>query len=80
MVKVNLTNKTRQEKATKNSLNGKVQIQIPKAKAKEYGYEYNWLKEGKVRHDETLTDRDELEIIRTYQTNCSRNYPILLFS
>ncbi|MDV3193425.1 MAG: hypothetical protein Q8863_02805, partial [Sweet potato little leaf phytoplasma] len=78
MVKVNLTNKTRQEKATKNSLNGKVQIQIPKAKAKEYGYEYNWLKEGKVRHDETLADRDELEIIRTYQTNCSRNYPILL--
>ncbi|MDV3177764.1 MAG: reverse transcriptase/maturase family protein, partial [Candidatus Phytoplasma australasiaticum] len=49
MVKVNPTNKTRQEKATKNSLNGKVQIQIPKAKAKEYGYEYNWLKEGKVR-------------------------------
>ncbi|MDO8060949.1 reverse transcriptase domain-containing protein, partial [Candidatus Phytoplasma australasiaticum] len=80
MVKVNLTNKTRQEKATKNSLNGKVQIQIPKAKAKEYGYEYNWLKEGKVRHDETLAKRDELEIIRTYQTNCSRNYPILLFS
>ncbi|MDV3164166.1 MAG: group II intron reverse transcriptase/maturase, partial [Candidatus Phytoplasma australasiaticum] len=68
MVKVNPTNKTRQEKATKNSLNGKVQIQIPKAKAKEYGEEYNWLKRGKVRHDETLADRDELEIIRTYQT------------
>ncbi|MDV3142382.1 MAG: reverse transcriptase domain-containing protein, partial [Candidatus Phytoplasma australasiaticum] len=68
MVKVNPTNKTRQEKATKNSLNGQVQIQIPKAKAKEYGYEYNWLKEGKVRHDKTLADRDELEIIRTYQT------------
>ncbi|MEK0309786.1 reverse transcriptase domain-containing protein [Sweet potato little leaf phytoplasma] len=68
MVKVNPTNKTRQEKATKNSLNDKVQIQIPKAKAKEYGEEYNWLKRGKVRHDETLADRDELEIIRTYQT------------
>ncbi|MDV3182242.1 MAG: reverse transcriptase domain-containing protein, partial [Candidatus Phytoplasma australasiaticum] len=68
MIKVNPTNKTRERKTTKNSLNGKVQIQIPKAKAKEYGYEYNWLKEGKVRHDKTLADRDELEIIRTYQT------------
>ncbi|MDV3181233.1 MAG: hypothetical protein Q8830_03410, partial [Candidatus Phytoplasma australasiaticum] len=38
------------------------------AKAKEYGYEYNWLKKGKVKHDETLADRDELEIIRTYKT------------
>ncbi|MFW8664692.1 group II intron reverse transcriptase/maturase, partial [Candidatus Phytoplasma citri] len=52
----------------KNSLNGKVQIQIPQAKAEEYGYEYNWLKKGKVKHDEALADRDELEIIRTYQT------------
>ncbi|MDV3165606.1 MAG: reverse transcriptase/maturase family protein, partial [Candidatus Phytoplasma australasiaticum] len=51
MIKVNPTNKTRERKTTKNSLNGQVQIQIPKAKAKEYGYEYNWLKEGKVRHD-----------------------------
>ncbi|MDO8059909.1 reverse transcriptase domain-containing protein, partial [Candidatus Phytoplasma australasiaticum] len=68
MIKVNPTNKTRERKTTKNSLNGQVQIQIPKAKAKEYGYEYNWLKEGKVRHDKTLADRDELEIIRTYQT------------
>ncbi|MDV3179210.1 MAG: group II intron reverse transcriptase/maturase [Candidatus Phytoplasma australasiaticum] len=68
MIKVNPTNKTRGEKATKNSLNGKVQIQIPKAKAKEYGEEYNWLKKGKVRHDETLAGRDELEIIRTYKT------------
>ncbi|MDV3169689.1 MAG: reverse transcriptase/maturase family protein, partial [Candidatus Phytoplasma australasiaticum] len=67
MIKVNPTNKTRERKTTKNSLNGQVQIQIPKAKAKEYGYEYNWLKEGKVRHDKTLADRDELEIIRTYQ-------------
>ncbi|MDO8058060.1 group II intron reverse transcriptase/maturase, partial ['Opuntia sp.' phytoplasma] len=33
-----------------------------------YGYEYNWLKKGKVKRDETLTERDELEIIRTYQT------------
>ncbi|MDO8060173.1 group II intron reverse transcriptase/maturase [Candidatus Phytoplasma citri] len=68
MVKVNPTNKTRTRKSAKNSLNGKVQIQIPKAKAKEYGHEYNWLKEGKMKHDETLADRDELEIIRTYQT------------
>ncbi|MDO8059215.1 reverse transcriptase/maturase family protein, partial ['Crotalaria aegyptiaca' phytoplasma] len=68
MVKVNPTNKTRIRKSTKNSFNGKVQIQIPQAKAKEYGHEYNWLKEGKVKHNETLADRDELEIIRTYQT------------
>ncbi|MDV3145036.1 MAG: group II intron reverse transcriptase/maturase [Candidatus Phytoplasma australasiaticum] len=68
MIKVNPTNKTRERKTTKNSLNGQVQIQIPNAKAKEYGEEYNWLKNGKVKHDETLTDRDELEIIRTYQT------------
>ncbi|MDV3166722.1 MAG: hypothetical protein Q8807_03715, partial ['Waltheria sp.' little leaf phytoplasma] len=34
----------------------------------EYGEEYNWLKKGKVKHDETLADRDELEVIRTYQT------------
>ncbi|WEX20123.1 MAG: retron-type reverse transcriptase [Candidatus Phytoplasma citri] len=68
MIKVNPTNKTRERKTTKNSLNGKVLIQIPKAKAKEYGYEYNWLKKGKVKHDETLADRDELEIIRTYKT------------
>ncbi|WP_036690758.1 group II intron reverse transcriptase/maturase, partial [Peanut witches'-broom phytoplasma] len=53
---------------TKNSLNGQIQIQIPQAKAKEYGYEYNWLKKGKVKHDETLASRDELEIIRTYKT------------
>ncbi|MDO8052901.1 reverse transcriptase domain-containing protein, partial ['Vigna radiata' phytoplasma] len=68
MIKVNPTNKTRQEKATKNSLNGKVLVRIPQAKAEEYGYEYNWFKKGKVRHDETLADRDELEIIRTYKT------------
>ncbi|MDV3166804.1 MAG: hypothetical protein Q8807_04195, partial ['Waltheria sp.' little leaf phytoplasma] len=37
------TNKNRERKTTKNSLNGLVQIQIPQAKAKEYGYEYNWL-------------------------------------
>ncbi|UQV27038.1 reverse transcriptase domain-containing protein [Candidatus Phytoplasma asiaticum] len=67
MIKVNPTNKTRVRKTTKNSLNGQVQIQIPKAKAKEYGHEYNWLKVGKVKHDETLADRDELEIIRTYK-------------
>ncbi|WP_034172087.1 group II intron reverse transcriptase/maturase, partial [Chrysanthemum yellows phytoplasma] len=67
MIKVKPTNKTRERKTAKNSLNGKVQIQIPKAKAKEYGYEYNWLKQGKVKHDETLADRDELEIIRTYK-------------
>ncbi|MDV3166260.1 MAG: group II intron reverse transcriptase/maturase ['Waltheria sp.' little leaf phytoplasma] len=68
MIKVKPTNKTCQEKATKNSLNGKVQIQIPKTKAKEDGEEYSWLKKGKARHDETLTNGDELEIIRTYQT------------
>ncbi|MDV3166185.1 MAG: reverse transcriptase domain-containing protein ['Waltheria sp.' little leaf phytoplasma] len=68
MIKVNSTNKTRERKNTKNSLNGKVLIQIPKAKAKEYGYEYNWLEKGKVKHDETLAGRDELEIIRTYKT------------
>ncbi|MDV3183132.1 MAG: group II intron reverse transcriptase/maturase [Candidatus Phytoplasma australasiaticum] len=68
MIKVNPTNKTRERKTTKNSLNGQVQIQISKAKAQEYGYEYNWLKKEKVKHDETLTDRDELEIIRTYKT------------
>ncbi|MDV3173020.1 MAG: hypothetical protein Q8778_02465, partial [Sweet potato little leaf phytoplasma] len=34
----------------------------------EYGYEYNWLKRGKLKHDETLAERDELEIIRTYKT------------
>ncbi|MDO8052557.1 reverse transcriptase domain-containing protein ['Vigna radiata' phytoplasma] len=68
MIKVNPTNKTRERKTTKNSLNGQVQIQIPQAKAEEYGYEYNWLKKGKVKHDETLADRDELEIIRTYKT------------
>ncbi|MDV3156280.1 MAG: reverse transcriptase domain-containing protein, partial [Candidatus Phytoplasma australasiaticum] len=68
MIKVNPTNKTRERKTTKNSLNGQVQIQIPKAKAKEYGYEYNWLKKGKVKHDEALAGRDELEIIRTYKT------------
>ncbi|MDO8057340.1 reverse transcriptase domain-containing protein [Candidatus Phytoplasma gossypii] len=69
MVKVNPTNKTRTRKSTKNSLNGKVQIQIPKAKAKEYGDEYNWLREGKARYDETLANRGgELEIIRTYKT------------
>ncbi|MDO8054172.1 reverse transcriptase domain-containing protein, partial ['Opuntia sp.' phytoplasma] len=68
MIKVNPTNKSRKEKVTKNSLNCQVQIQIPQAKAKEYGHEYNWLKRGKVKHDETLTDRDELEIIGTYQT------------
>ncbi|MDV3143927.1 MAG: group II intron reverse transcriptase/maturase, partial [Candidatus Phytoplasma australasiaticum] len=68
MIKVNPTNKTRERKTTKNSLNGQVQIQISKAKAQEYGEEYNWLKKGKVKHDETLADRDELEIIRTYKT------------
>ncbi|MDO8079095.1 reverse transcriptase domain-containing protein, partial [Candidatus Phytoplasma aurantifolia] len=68
MIKVNPTNKTRERKTAKNSLNGKVQIQIPQAKAEEYGYEYNWLKKRKVKHDEALADRDELEIIRTYQT------------
>ncbi|WP_304514585.1 reverse transcriptase domain-containing protein [Candidatus Phytoplasma crotalariae] len=41
MVKVNPTNKNRKEKTTKNSLNGKVQIPIPQAKAEEYGDEYN---------------------------------------
>ncbi|MEK0309332.1 hypothetical protein OC712_02480 [Candidatus Phytoplasma citri] len=66
MIKVNPTNKTRTRKSTKNSLNGSVQIQVPQAKAEEYGYEYNWLKRGKIKHDETLADRDELEIIRTY--------------
>ncbi|MDV3177766.1 MAG: reverse transcriptase/maturase family protein, partial [Candidatus Phytoplasma australasiaticum] len=64
MIKVNPTNKTRERKTTKDSLNGKVQIQIPQAKVEEYGYEYNWLKRGKVKHDETLAERDELEIIR----------------
>ncbi|MDV3166664.1 MAG: reverse transcriptase domain-containing protein, partial ['Waltheria sp.' little leaf phytoplasma] len=68
MVKVNPTKKTRKKKTSNNYLNGKVQIQIPKAKAQEYGEEYNWLKKGKVKHDETLADRDELEVIRTYQT------------
>ncbi|MDO8052914.1 reverse transcriptase domain-containing protein, partial ['Vigna radiata' phytoplasma] len=68
MVKIYPTNKTREKKTRRNSLNGKVQIQIPRAKAKEYGEEYNWLKKGKVRHDETLADRDEFEIIGTYQT------------
>ncbi|UQV27084.1 reverse transcriptase domain-containing protein [Candidatus Phytoplasma asiaticum] len=68
LIKVNPTNKTRTRKSTKNSLNGSVQIQVPKAKAEEYGYEYNWLKRGKIKHDEILADRDELEIIRTYQT------------
>ncbi|MDO8054166.1 reverse transcriptase domain-containing protein ['Opuntia sp.' phytoplasma] len=68
MIKVNPTNKTRVRKTPKNSLNGQVQIQISKRKAEEYGYEYNWLKKGKVKRDETLTERDELEIIRTYQT------------
>ncbi|MDO8031035.1 reverse transcriptase/maturase family protein [Candidatus Phytoplasma australasiaticum] len=68
MIKVNPTNKTRERKTTKDSLNGKVQIQIPQAKVEEYGYEYNWLKGGKVKHDETLAERDELEIIRTYKT------------
>ncbi|MDO8055135.1 reverse transcriptase domain-containing protein ['Cleome sp.' phytoplasma] len=68
MVKIYPTNKTREKKTRRNSLNGKVQIQISRAKAKEYGEEYNWLKKGKVRHDETLADRDELEIIGTYQT------------
>ncbi|MDV3183999.1 MAG: group II intron reverse transcriptase/maturase [Candidatus Phytoplasma australasiaticum] len=67
MIKVNPTNKTRERKTIKNSLNGQVQIQIPKAKAEEYEYEYNWLKRGKVKHDETLAERDELEIIRTYK-------------
>ncbi|MEK0309242.1 reverse transcriptase domain-containing protein [Candidatus Phytoplasma citri] len=66
MIKVNPTNKTRIRKSTRNSLNGSVQIQVPQAKAEEYGYEYNWLKRGKIKHDETLADRDELEIIRTY--------------
>ncbi|MDO8064228.1 reverse transcriptase domain-containing protein ['Bonamia sp.' little leaf phytoplasma] len=68
MVKVNPTKKTRKKKTSNNYLNGKVQIQIPKAKDKEYGYEHNWSKRGKVKHDETLADRDELEIIRTYKT------------
>ncbi|MDV3205107.1 MAG: reverse transcriptase domain-containing protein, partial [Sweet potato little leaf phytoplasma] len=68
MIKVNPTNKTRERKTTKNSLNGKVLVRIPQAKAEEYGYEYNWLKRGKVKHDETLAERDELEIIRTYKT------------
>ncbi|MDO8058018.1 hypothetical protein OC686_01905 ['Opuntia sp.' phytoplasma] len=68
MIKVNPTNKTLTRKSTRNSLNDQVQIQIPKEKAKEYGHKYNWLKEGKVKHDETLAERDELEIIRTYQT------------
>ncbi|MCG3566558.1 reverse transcriptase/maturase family protein [Candidatus Phytoplasma australasiaticum] len=67
MIKVNPTNKTRERKTTKDSLNGKVQIQT-QAKVEEYGYEYNWLKGGKVKHDETLAERDELEIIRTYKT------------
>ncbi|MDO8078741.1 reverse transcriptase/maturase family protein [Candidatus Phytoplasma aurantifolia] len=66
MIKVNPTNKTRIRKSTRNSLNGSVQIQVPQAKAEEYGYEYNWLKKGKAKHDETLAGRDELEIIRTY--------------
>ncbi|QLL36902.1 retron-type reverse transcriptase [Candidatus Phytoplasma australasiaticum subsp. taiwanense] len=68
MIKVNPTNKTRVRKTTKNFLNGQVQIQISKRKAEEYGYEYNWLKKGKVKHDETLTERDELETIGNYQT------------
>ncbi|MDO8057616.1 hypothetical protein OC698_02910 ['Gossypium sp.' phytoplasma] len=68
MIKVNPTNKTRTRKSTKNSLNGSIQIQVTKAKAEEYGYEYNWLKRGKVKHDETLADRDELEIFQTYRT------------
>ncbi|PQP79406.1 group II intron reverse transcriptase/maturase [Candidatus Phytoplasma phoenicium] len=68
MVKINPTNESRKRKTAKNSLNGGVQIQVPKAKAKEYGYEYNWFKKGKIRHDETLVNREELEIIRTYKT------------
>ncbi|MDO8060302.1 reverse transcriptase domain-containing protein, partial [Candidatus Phytoplasma citri] len=39
MIKVNPTNKTRIRKSTRNSLNGSVQIQVPQAKAEEYGYE-----------------------------------------
>ncbi|MDO8078975.1 reverse transcriptase/maturase family protein [Candidatus Phytoplasma aurantifolia] len=46
MIKVNPANKTRTRKSTKNSLNGSFQIQVPQAKAEEYGYEYNWLKGG----------------------------------
>ncbi|MDO8064291.1 reverse transcriptase domain-containing protein [Candidatus Phytoplasma bonamiae] len=68
MIKVNPTNKTRERKTTKDSLNGKVLVRISRAKAEEYGYEYNWLKKGKVKHDETLAERDELEIIRIYKT------------
>lgn len=68
MIKVNPTNSKITKRTHKKSLNGKIQIQIPKAKAKEYGYEYNWLKRGKIKHDETLANRDELEILRTYKT------------
>ncbi|WP_373402854.1 group II intron reverse transcriptase/maturase [Candidatus Phytoplasma solani] len=68
MVKVKSTSSKLTKKTHKKSLNGRVQIQVPKAKAKEYGYEYNWLKRGKIKHDETLASRDELEIIRTYKT------------
>lgn len=68
MIKVNPTNESRKRKTTKNSLNGRVQIQVPKTKVKEYGEEYNWLKKGKVKHDEALANRDLLEIVRTYKT------------
>ncbi|XBQ83598.1 group II intron reverse transcriptase/maturase [Candidatus Phytoplasma solani] len=68
MIKVKPTSSKLTKKTHKKSLNGRVQIQVPKAKAKEYGYEYNWLKREKIKHDETLASRDELEIIRTYKT------------
>ncbi|AGL90661.1 Group II intron-encoded protein ltrA (Includes: Reverse-transcriptase) [Strawberry lethal yellows phytoplasma (CPA) str. NZSb11] len=68
MVKVNPTNKTRKKKTTKNSLNGQVQIQIPKDTTRDYGKEYGWTKNGKVKHDETLASREALEIIRTYKS------------
>ncbi|MDO8059249.1 reverse transcriptase/maturase family protein ['Crotalaria aegyptiaca' phytoplasma] len=74
MIKVNPTNKTRKEKTTRNSLNGNVQIQIHQAKTEEYGDEYNWLKKGKTKHDETLADRDELENNPDLSNNCLKYF------
>ena len=68
MIKINPTNQTRIKKTTKNSQNGKVQIQIPKESSRGYGKNYGWLKGKKITHDKGLINRDELEIIRTYKT------------
>ncbi|WP_236628348.1 group II intron reverse transcriptase/maturase [Candidatus Phytoplasma ziziphi] len=67
MIKIYPTNQNRLKKTAKNSLNGKVQIQIPKITSKEYGKEHGWLKGKEIMHDKGLISRDELEIIRTYK-------------